>query len=140
MAVLDMNDSPDSTTYLATARLVEIALEILAVFRHEEAEAPVDQADEDIGLPIKTPPIRVVERVVGRAEEIEEADDDDQRGVLEGADEGVDERRDHRGHEQDGDQRHAANELDIGDRERMNRRHARAPAEGEQDGQREGEE
>src|SRR6266478_3842372 len=97
MAVLDMNDSPDSTTYLATARLVEIALEILAVFRHEEAEAPIDQADEDIGLPIKAPPIRVVERVVGRAEEIEEADDDDQRGVLEGADEGVDERRDHRG-------------------------------------------
>src|SRR5271166_3973203 len=52
-AVVAIMDSSDSTNGASPAAdLVEVALEILAVFRHEEAEHPIDGADEDIGLAI----------------------------------------------------------------------------------------
>src|SRR5438876_4807176 len=87
----------DNSLLLAAAPLVEVALEMLAVFGHEEAEDPVDQADEEVRLPVEAAPVGVVERVGRRGQKVEQADDDDQRGILEGADEGVDQRRDHQG-------------------------------------------
>ena len=74
---------------------MELALQHLAVARHEEAEDEVDHRGEDVGLDVEALPLRVGERRLGGAEQVEEADDDDQRGVLEHADEGVDQRRDH---------------------------------------------
>ena len=46
----------DNSLLLAAPTLVEVSLEILTVFRHEKAEDPVDQADEEVGLPEEAAP------------------------------------------------------------------------------------
>ena len=48
-------------------------------------------------------------------------------------------RQHHRGHEQQRDQRHAADQLDEADAQRLDHRQLRAPAERQQDAEREGE-
>src|SRR5438309_2020660 len=186
------------------------ALQSPAVQRHREAEREVDQRREEIGLDAVSAPRRILQRHLDRLQQVEQADDDDQRGVLEEADDGVDQRRhrdaqclrqDHRAgllpvsqahsirrfilllwnrlqsaahylrqvgggeedqrdlraqqlvdrhaggqeqrqhdrsHEQDRDQRHAADQLDEADAQRLDHRHARATAEREQDRERKG--
>src|SRR6266851_4826104 len=73
--------------------LVELAFEHLAVARHEKAECKVDRRGEHISLDVEALPVRVGQRRVGGTEQIEKADDDDQRGVLESADKAVDQGR-----------------------------------------------
>src|SRR6516225_8562820 len=80
---------------LALPAFIELALEHLAIARHEEAEAPIDRRDKHIGFGGEALPIGIGERVVGGIEQIEQTDDDDERGILEAADEVVDEGRDH---------------------------------------------
>src|SRR5215813_3130786 len=80
---------------LAARSLVELELEILAVARHREAEAEIDEGGEDGDLAREARPVGIDQRLVGGVEEVEDADDQHQRGVLEEADEGVDQRRDH---------------------------------------------
>src|SRR5438067_1205207 len=69
---------------------VELALKHLAVARHEKAEAEVDRGRENIGFGREALPGGVGKRPVYCPEQVEEPDDDDQRGVLERADEGID--------------------------------------------------
>src|ERR1051325_10508313 len=113
---------------LALPAAVELTLQHLAVARHEKAEAEVDRGGEHVSLGREALPGGVGQRGVDRAEQVEEADDDDQRGVLEGADEAVDQRRDHhrqglRQHEQPGAPRIAQPErvgrLDLPFRDRL---------------------
>src|SRR5260370_24072931 len=80
---------------LAARSSVELDLEILAVARHREAEAEIDEGGEQVDLAREARPVGVDERLVGAVEEVEDADDQHQRGVLEEADEGVDQGRDH---------------------------------------------
>src|SRR6202022_1674652 len=80
---------------LTLLSLVELALEHLAVARHEEAEAEIDRRDKDVGLDGIAAPIGVGQCSIGGAKEIEQANDQDERGVLEGADKIVDQGRDH---------------------------------------------
>src|SRR6516164_7437046 len=75
--------------------LIELALEHLAVARHEKAKSPIDRRDKHIGFGSETLPIRVGERVVGGIEQIKQPDDEDERSPLEGTDEVVDEGRNH---------------------------------------------
>src|SRR5262245_58736903 len=70
----------------------KVGFDLLAVLRHGEAEDEVDDRDEDIGLDAEAAPGRLDGRDLGRAQQIVNADDNDQRGVLEHADEGVDQR------------------------------------------------
>src|SRR6516165_12029525 len=79
---------------LALPAFIELALEHLAIARHEEAEAPIDRRDKHIGFGGEALPIGIGQRIVGGIEQVEEPDDDDERSVLEAADETVDERRD----------------------------------------------
>src|SRR3984893_1778206 len=79
-----------SRQLLALPSLVELALEHLAIARHEEAEAEIDRRDKDVGLDGIAAPIGVVQCGIGGTEEIEQANDQDERGVLEGADKIVD--------------------------------------------------
>src|SRR6266702_1575810 len=77
--------------------LVELALEHLTVARHEKAEGPIDRCGEDVSLEVEALPIGVGQRCVGGTEQVEQADDDDERCILEAADEAVDQgRNDHR--------------------------------------------
>src|SRR5882762_10839167 len=194
----------------AAADVQSAALQSPAVQRHREAEREVDQRREEIGLDAVPAPRRILQRHLDRLQQVEQADDDDERGVLEEADDGVDQRRyrdaqrlrqDHgagplpvsqaerirrfillfwnrlqsaahdlrqvgggeegqrdlraqqlvdrhaggqeqrqhdRSHEQDRDQRHAADQLDEADAQRLDHRHVRAPAEREQDRERKG--
>ena len=187
------------------SRLIEVA-------RHAEADHEEEQRRQQEGLVIDlAEPVLVGLQQARLAEDVEQADDDDQRGVLEQADEGVDDagdrdlqrlrqddqahrlpvaqthrlarlvlplgnrleaaadhlrhvgRREQRdddhdpdelierdlarqedrqqddGDEEQGDQRHAADEFDERDREGAHDRHARAPAERQEnaDGERE---
>jgi len=73
---------------------VKLALEHLAITRHEEAKTPVYRRGEDISLDIEALPIRVGQRRVGGADKVEQADDDDEGRVLEAANEAVDQWRD----------------------------------------------
>src|SRR5216683_1450622 len=84
-----------SSRRLAARSLVELDLEILAVARHRVAEAEIDEGGEQVDLAGETGPVGIDQRLVGGVEEVEDADDQHQRGVLEEADEGVDQRRDH---------------------------------------------
>ena len=63
---------------------VEMALDPPAVARHGEAEDEVDGGDEQLPLEEELAPVRVAERELQRAGQVVEADDGDERGVLEG--------------------------------------------------------
>src|SRR5580704_13371880 len=80
---------------LAARSLVELDLEILAVARHRETEAEIDEGGEQVDLAGEAGPGGVDERLVGAVQEVEDADDQHQRRVLEEANEGVDQGRDH---------------------------------------------
>src|SRR5439155_7214063 len=86
-------DSPPRS--LAAPALAERAFEHLAVARHEEAEAEIDRRGEDVGFGGEALPAGVGQRGVGGIQQVEQPDDQHERGVLEGADEIVDQRRDH---------------------------------------------
>src|SRR3954470_8676250 len=74
---------------------VQLRLQALAVFRHGEAEDEVDGADGQVDLDAEALPGRLDDRRLARRQQVEDADDQDEAGVLEEADEGVDQRRDH---------------------------------------------
>src|SRR5258706_15626062 len=46
-------------------------LEVLAIFRHEEAETEVDQRDEQINFPEGAAPRRILERRLGGVQQVE---------------------------------------------------------------------
>src|SRR6185312_14238465 len=71
----------------------QLALDALAELRHEEAESEIDQGGEQIDLGKFLAPQGILERRARRVQEIEEADQHDQRGVLEGRDADPDQRR-----------------------------------------------
>jgi hypothetical protein len=73
---------------------VERALEAAAVFGHGEAESEIDHCQQDIHLGAEALPVRVGDGGEAGFQQVEDADDQHQRGVLEEADEGVDQRRD----------------------------------------------
>src|SRR3954469_5549416 len=76
------------------SRLVAVLrFETPAVARHREAEAEVDQGYEYIDFDAERLPGRVDDRGLGRRQEIEDADDQDQAGILEEGDERIDQRR-----------------------------------------------
>src|SRR3954468_6083721 len=72
---------------------MELRLEPLAVLRHEEAEDEVDQRHEQVRLLVEAAPRRVGQRRLRCAHQVEQADDDHQRRVLEEADESIDQQR-----------------------------------------------
>src|SRR5437762_604895 len=106
-ACISMIDGAGAWTGMASAALliaplpltamaaIQGALEPLAVARHEKTETEIDRRDKDIGFAGEALPIRVGERGVRRIQQVEQADDQHERGVLERADKIVDERRDH---------------------------------------------
>src|SRR5690554_3329735 len=69
---------------------IELALEMLAVARHAEAEDPESQPGEDVALDMIADPFGIGGGRLDDAEQIEQADDEDQRGILEQRDEGTD--------------------------------------------------
>src|SRR5215472_6212333 len=80
---------------LTLPAFIELALEHLAVARHEKAKSPIDHRNKHIGFGGETLPIGVGERVVGGIEQIKQPDDDNERSPLESTDEVVDEGRNH---------------------------------------------
>jgi hypothetical protein len=68
----------------------ELAFEHLAVTRHEETEAEIDHRSENIGLSGSAAPVGVVQRRDDRVEKIKEPDNEDERGVFEHPNEGID--------------------------------------------------
>src|SRR3569623_19105 len=69
---------------------VELALQIHAVTRHGEAEHPIDLGAERIALDLGAEPVGVPRARADDVQEVVEADDRHQRGVLRQADEVVD--------------------------------------------------
>src|SRR5258706_1181727 len=69
------------------------ALQPAAVGRHRIAECEIDQAGKQVGLDAGPRPSGILQRNPDGAEEIEQADDQHQRSVLEETDEGVHQRR-----------------------------------------------
>src|SRR5260221_7523226 len=70
------------------------AFQALAVGRHRIAEREIHEAREQVGLNAEAGPRRILQGDLDGAEQVEQADDQHQGGVLEEADEGVDQRRD----------------------------------------------
>src|SRR5712691_10383250 len=56
---------------------VELALQHLAVARHEKTEAPIDRRRDDVGFGREALPVRVGQCGICSVEQIEEANDDD---------------------------------------------------------------
>src|SRR5271165_28108 len=79
----------------AAACAVQLALETAAVFRHGKAKYEVDDRQRDVDLVTEALPGRVGDRRGARLQQIENADDQHQAGVLEEADEGVNQGWDH---------------------------------------------
>src|SRR5258705_12755197 len=77
------------------SRLVAIlCFETPAVAGHREAEGEIDQRDEYIDFDAEGLPGRIDDRGLGGRQEIEEADDQDQAGILEECDERIHQWRD----------------------------------------------
>src|SRR5688572_12716843 len=70
-----------------------VAFQAPAVRRHRKAEREIHDAREQVGLDAEAGPRRILQGNLDGAEEIEQPDDQHQRGVLEKADEGVHQRR-----------------------------------------------
>src|SRR3954454_15720721 len=70
-----------------------MGFETPAVAGHREAEGEIDQRDEDIDLDAERLPGRIDDRGLGGGQEIEDADDEDQAGILEECDERIHQRR-----------------------------------------------
>ena len=68
---------------------------MLAIARHAETKNPVNQSSEDIAFCRHTQPGWVNRRLLHAAEQIEQADNDDQTGILKQGDNGVHQPRDH---------------------------------------------
>src|SRR5579859_7090685 len=79
---------------LAALAFVETDFQPLAVSRHGEASDEIDRTEENVGFAGQTAPIRIDQRHLGRVHQVEQADDRDQRGVLEIADQIADQGRD----------------------------------------------
>src|SRR5260370_11514203 len=69
---------------------VQPPLEASPVARHGEAADEEENRGEDIALLGQTEPGGILERLIDRAEEVDETDDGDERGVLEEIDDVVD--------------------------------------------------
>src|SRR5215471_4770533 len=78
---------------LALPAFIKLALEHLAVARHKKTEGPINHCRKYIRLDIEALPIGIGQRRVGCAEQVEQADDDDERRILEAADKAVDQGR-----------------------------------------------
>src|ERR1700761_6575146 len=70
-----------------------LRLEMPAVARHGEAEGEIDQGYEDVDLDAEALPGRIDDGRLRGREQVEDADDQDEAGVLEEGDEGVHQRR-----------------------------------------------
>src|SRR5262245_60152539 len=81
---------------VAAQACAEFALKPQTVARHCEAADKVDQCDEQIAFEIEAAPIRIGERELQRTGELVQADDNDERRILEQADESIDNGRHHR--------------------------------------------
>src|SRR5687767_2878647 len=80
---------------LAAHADVEITLDPAAVARQRKAAHEVHRGHEELPLEEELAPVGIAERELQRAGQVVQADDGDQRGVLEGADEAVDDGRHH---------------------------------------------
>ena len=78
-----------------TACRIQPRLQAFAVRCDRVAEREVDERNEHQALDVELPPLDVTRGEPNRAEQIEQADDDDEARVLEESDEGIDHRRDH---------------------------------------------
>src|SRR3970282_577009 len=67
----------------------QLALRVLAVARHGEAEGEVHQRREDVGFDAEAAPRRLGQGHLDGGEEVKEADDHHQRSILEKGDEGL---------------------------------------------------
>src|SRR5882672_301298 len=67
----------------AAAMPVEPALEATPIARHGEAANEEEGRGEDVALLGEAEPGGILERLVDRPQEVDEADDGDERGVLE---------------------------------------------------------
>src|SRR5258707_2892972 len=77
------------------SRLVAVlCFETPAVAGHREAEGEIDQRDEYVDFDAERLPRRIDDRGLRGGQEIEDADDQDQAGILEEGDERVHQRRD----------------------------------------------
>src|SRR5690606_33439541 len=72
---------------------VELAFQMHGITRHAETEQPINQRGEYVALGRHAQPGRVARGALDAVEEVEQADDDHQAGVLEQCDEGVDDAR-----------------------------------------------
>src|SRR5262249_33273138 len=72
---------------------VQSALEAAAVAGHAEAADEEDDRREDVALLGEAQPGGILERLIHRTEQVDEADDGDQRGILEQVDDVVDDAR-----------------------------------------------
>src|SRR5690606_16312688 len=72
---------------------LQMPLERLAVTGDRKAENKIDEGDEQVGFGAEAPPGGIGHGRLGRLRQVEDADDDDQRGILEQGDENADQRR-----------------------------------------------
>src|SRR5919112_5465671 len=123
----EATDAPGSSTRLslmgggssALAVAVQLRLQGLAVLRHGEAEHEVDGAHRQVDLDAEPLPRRLDNGGLARRQQVEDADDEHQRGVLKEADEGVHQRRDHQAQRLRQDDE--AGLLPVGEAERVRR-------------------
>jgi hypothetical protein len=69
-------------------------LKAAAVARHREAKGKIDRGDEDVDFDRKLLPAGIDDRGLGRRQQVEDTDDQDEAGVLEESNERIDQRRD----------------------------------------------
>src|SRR5690349_8389902 len=84
----------NSRLRLASPGLSGLPLQPPAVARHRKAEREIDHRHEHIDLDAELLPDRIDDRGLRRGQQIENADDEHEAGVLEEGDEGVHQRRD----------------------------------------------
>src|SRR5688572_27641679 len=87
------NEANHLLTLISSIIGASFAFKAPAVARHGGAERKVHQRDENVRFDAEPGPRRLVERDLDRRQQVEQADDQHQRSVLEEGDEGVDQRR-----------------------------------------------
>src|SRR3977135_2400878 len=80
---------------VARSGLPGLRLKLPTITRHRKAERKIDQADEDVDLDAEGLPGGVDDRSLGGGQEVEDADDQHQAGILEEGDKSVHQWRDH---------------------------------------------
>src|SRR5258706_3992660 len=94
LLLVDCVDSAKSVSRPPQYALRSALFQALAVARHCEAEGEVNRRSEQVSLDAESRPFGILQRDLDGAQEVEQPDDQHQRGVLEQADEGIHQRRD----------------------------------------------